>query len=382
MSIFRRINYTYGEYSHYRRNIVKGREMDLDQDPQTKAISIACVLIPRFNMMTFTSLLEPARIANYLSPTPLFTQEFYSFDGSEVAASNGLSVKCVPPPEKLGRNDIVFVLGSWGGEHYANTKLFSWLRLQARLGVRLCSVEIGSYIFARAGLLSGKSVTTHWSYLAGFQEQFPDALATEQLFTVDGQIMSCSGGTAGIDLMLHIIQDEYGERLTGEISDQIMHHPVRPPDAPQRMTLGRGIETLAPNVRAAINIIEAFISEPLTVPEIAEQIGISQRQLERQFNKAMGCSVVQFGLLLRLQHSRVLLISTDLGVREIATASGFNSLSHFAFAFKKCFGRRPSEYRMAWPENDTAPHWPGTLSKFLDTLEVNHRLKQAQRSGY
>ena len=354
------------------------RVMDIDSESTAPTIRLCFILIPRFNMFTLTGLLEPARIANYLSPSELYSHAYYSFDGPMVSASNGLSVSCEDPPEKLGLNDIVFVLGSWGGEHYTNHKLLSWLRYHSRLGIRLCAVEIGGYIFARAGLLSYKLATTHWSYLAGFQEQFPNLFATEQLFTETGRIMTCAGGTAGIDLMLHLIQKEHGERLVGEISDQIMHHPLRLANAPQRMTFGRGVETLAPGVRAAINLIESNISEPLSVPQIAEQIGISQRQLERHFNKALGCSVVQFGLLLRLQHSRVLLISTELGVREIATASGFNSLSHFAFAFSKCFGRRPSEYRMAWPEQDIAPHWPGTLSEFLDTLEVKQRLKRAQ----
>ncbi|MGI9371549.1 MAG: GlxA family transcriptional regulator [Hyphomicrobiales bacterium] len=331
---------------------------------------LACVLLPRFNMMAFTSLLEPARIANYLSPAGLYARALYSFDGPVVTASNNFDAHCQEPPQKLGRDDIVFLIGSWGAEHYDNLRLLSWLRLQSRLGVRLCAVEMAAYVFARAGLLSRKQATVQWSYLAGFQEQFPDVEAVEQLFTDNGQIMTCSGGTASIDLMLHIIQQQHGELLAGEISDQIMHHPVRPAHTPQRMTLGRGVEMLEPVVRAAIDIIEKNISEPLGVPDIAKRVEISQRQLERQFNKAVGCSVVQFGLLLRLQHARVLLISTKLSVREIATASGFNSLSHFAFAFRKCFGRRPSEYRQAWPEQETEPQWPGTLARFLDTLAV------------
>jgi AraC family carnitine catabolism transcriptional activator len=72
----------------------------------------------------------------------------------------------------------------------------------------------------------------------------------------------------------------------------------------------------------------------------------------------------------RLQHARVLLISTKLGVREIAAASGFNTLSHFAFAFRKCFGRKPSDYRQGWPKEDSAPSWPGTLAAFIDSLKA------------
>ncbi len=333
------------------------------------ATRIYYLLIPRFNMFSLSNVMEPTRIANYLSAEDIYSHSFISFDGEKIVASNGLSIVCETAPEKLNRNDLVFVVGSWGAEHYANKSLFSWLRLQARNGARLCAVEMGAYILARAGLLAKREATTHWAYLAGFQEQFPEVQASEQLYSEQGGILSCSGATAGLDLMLNLITKEHGQTLAGEISDQIMHHPVRAATDPQRKTLGRGTETLPPEVRKIVSVIEGNISEPLTVPEIAKGIGLSQRQLERQFKKSVGCSIVQFGLLLRLQHSRVLLISTDLGVREIATASGFNSLSHFAYAFKKCFGRRPSEYRQAWPEQDTAPHWPGTLGRFLDTLK-------------
>ena len=362
-------SYHSGDFS---RSVMR---MASEENRDTTMTHIHCVLIPRFNMLSLTGMLEPARIANYLSLSPLFGHALWSFDGAEVAASNGMTMPCAEPPEKLGRNDLVFLFGSWGGEYYQNPRLFSWLRLQARLGVRLCAVEIGSYPFARAGLLDGKAATTHWSYVSGFEEQFDEVTAREQLFTIDGRIMTCAGGTATIDLMLHLIGERHGERLAGEIADQMMHHPVRPGTTPQRVTLGRGFEMPSSSVREAVELIERNVSEPLTVPEIAAQVGISQRQLERQFSKGMGCSVVQFGLLMRLQRARVLLISTGLSVREISAACGFNSLSHFAFAFKKCFGRRPSDYRQAWPEQEAEPHWPGSLARYLDTLHVKRRIE-------
>ena len=335
---------------------------------------IACILLPRFNMMGVVSLLEPVRVANYLSDAPLYTHSFHAPSAGTVASSSGMEVTCTSLPDKLKRDDIVFVVGSWGAENYTDPAFLAWLRRQARLGIRLCAIEIASYVFARAGLLAGRQATTHWSYLAGFQEMFPDILAAEQLFTIDGNIMTCAGITAVSDLMLHLIQIDHGAPIVSEISDITMHHPVRPGHAPQRKTMGRGVDDLPNAVRAAIDLIEGNITEPLRVPEIARHAGISQRQLERQFNQAIGCSVVQFGMLLRLQHARVLLISTDLSVREISAASGFNSLSHFAYAFRKCFNRRPSEYRQGWPEKEDAPSWPGTLAKYLDTLQVNQRI--------
>lgn len=332
----------------------------LETQPPTLRMNF--VLLPRFNMMTFMGLLEPTRIANYLSPRTLFVHEIYSFDGSEIFASNGIPVKCSEPLKDLDRNDIIFVIGSWGGEHYENSRLISWLRRQARMGARLCAVELGAYIFARAGLLSGKDVTTHWSYLAGLKEKFPDVVPKEQLYTNNGKIMTCAGGVASIDLMLSLIDERLGPEIAAEVTDQMMFHSGRKMDAPQRVSLGGNINKHMPNVQSAINIIEARISEPLTVPELARKICISQRQLERQFKKDLGCSVVQFGLSLRLQHARDLLISTAMSIREISTASGFNSLSHFAFAFRSQFGRRASEYRVAWPETEKSPYWPGTIA--------------------
>ena len=114
-------------------------------------------------------------------------------------------------------------------------------------------------------------------------------------------------------------------------------------------------------------MIEANLAEPPTVPEIASELGISQRQLERLFRRHMGCSAVQFSRLMRLQYARVLLTSTRLSIREVSAASGFNSMSYFSQSFVKCFGKKPSEYRQAWPDSEPVPSWPGTVYSFIES---------------
>ena len=327
------------------------------------------VVVPRYNITTLITMIETMRIANYLAPEPLFSWDILSFDGAKVAASNGMTTMVATDPEALPPAEFVFVLGSWGTEHYDNRTLTAWIRKRARAGENICGVELGCYIVARAGLLDRKPATTHWSWLSGFRESFDRVDVQERLFTIEGKIMTCSGGLAGVDLMLRLIERTHGSSFSGEIADQMLHHPIRTAGGPQRSTMGRSTETMLPLVREAMTLIEENIEEPLSVPEIAVALDVSQRQLERQFKKHVGCTVVQFGLLRRLQNARLLLISTDLSVREIATASGFNTLSHFAFSFGKFFGRRPSEYREAWPENEPAPSWPGSLSDFLSSLK-------------
>ncbi len=328
------------------------------------------VIVPRFNLTTLITMIETMRIANYLSSQPAFSWEVVSFDGETIVASNGMKVSARAGREDLGAAEWIFVLGSWGSEHYNNRALIAWLRKRARQGEKICAVELGCYIVARAGLLAGKPATTHWSWMPGFQESFSDIEVAEQLFTIEDKVMTCAGGLAGVDLMLRLIETTHGSGFTGEIADQMMHHPIRSESTPQRRTMGQGTDTMAPMVRRAIALIERNIEDPLSVPEISRSLGVSQRQLVRQFKHHIGCTVVQFSLLLRLQNARVLLISTNLGVREIATASGFNTLSHFACSFGKVFGRRPSEYREAWPDDEAAPTWPGTLTEFLSALEL------------
>jgi transcriptional regulator GlxA family with amidase domain len=331
---------------------------------------VSFLIVPRFNMATLITMIEVMRVANYLSPQPLYAWDILSFDGADIAASNGLTLAALPPDARNRRGELVCVLASWGAEDYANRSLTAWLRRQSREGARICAVELGCYLVARAGLLAGHAATTHWSWAPGFQEQFPDQLLSEQLYTTGDQILTCAGGLAGVDLMLTLVEAAHGPVLAAEITDQMLQGAARPASAPQRRTLGQQKDTLPPVVRDAIMRIEASIAEPLGVPDLAEALGVSQRQLERQFKQAIGCTVVQFGLLLRLQHARVLLIATKLSVREIATASGFNTLSHFAFSFGRCFGRKPSEYRQGWPKGDAAPSWPGTLADFLATMQA------------
>ena len=328
---------------------------------------VAFVLVPRFNMMMLTATIEPMRVANYLAPETLFEWEYRAPEGGEIVASNGMSVSAAPIGAAAGWPfDIVAVCGSWGCEHYTHPALFRWLRRQARDGAVMMALESGAYLLARAGLLADRLATTHWSIMAGLAEQFPDTRLREQLFTVDGPVMTCAGGTAGLDLMLHLIAERYGHQLVSEIADQVLHHPVKAGELPQRRTMGAATDELHPNVKAAIALIEEHIDEPWPVPKIAARLRISQRQIERLFQRHLGCSVVQFSQLLRLQYARVLLTSTRMSIREVSVACGFNSLSYFSQAFARCFARKPSEYRQAWPETDPAPSWPGTLFSFVE----------------
>lgn len=324
------------------------------------------MLLPRFNMLTLTTLIEPMRIANYLAPEPLFGWDYRAPEPGMVTASNGLQVACAA----LDAGDsaaagIAIVCGSWGAENYENPNLFRWLRRQARNGRRIVGVELGVYALARAGLLEGRRVTTHWSMMAGFAEAFPNIDVCEQLYTVDDRIMTCAGGTSGLDLMLYLVAQQCGEQLATEAANQILHHPRRPPEGMQRVATGGKNANIHADVRSAMKLLESHISEPLSVPQVCKKLGVSQRKLERLFRRDTGCTIAQYSKLVRLQNARVLLSTTHMSIRQVSAACGFNSMSYFSMSFFATFGKKPSEYRQAWPENAPAPSWPGTVYSFI-----------------
>ncbi len=331
---------------------------------------LAFVLIPRFNMTALVTTLEPLRVANYLSDKALYEWRFLSVEGGMVTASNGMTLDSEPLARADERWDTIFVCGSWDSEHYENAALFAWLRRMDRSGITLGAMDIGAFILARAKLLSGFSATAQWSCLRAFSEQYPGTTALEQLFVIDRKRITSGGGTAGLDMMLHEIEQRHGRQLALEVSDQILHYPVRDADSPQRMALGSKQSELHPVVRGVIATMEDNLEEPIAVPTLAKTAGVSQRKLERLFRKYVGSSVISFYHVLRLQYARALLTNTSLSVREVSVAAGFSSMSYFTKSFSAHFGKRPREYREAWPGKEAGPRWPGTTALLVEAARL------------
>ena len=334
-----------------------------ERQPATFRIGFA--LIPRFNMMALTATIEPLRIANYISGQPLYEWEFLAPDGDQVTASNGMALPTLP----LGREArwaSVFVCGSWNSQQYHSREFFGWLRRMERMGVALGAMDIGVYILARAGLLNGYRATIHWYCQRAFAEEFPAVTVGEGLYVIDRGRTTIAGGIAGLDTMLDTVRRDHGDQLALEVADQVMHHPIREADAPQRHALGGHRQIAHPILRRAIVAMEGHLDEPLAIPELAALAGVSQRRLERLFRKHMGTSAIGYYRMLRLELARVLLTHTTMSIRDVSVACGFASLSHFAKSFAGQFGKRPSAYREAWPATETVPIWPGISTSLME----------------
>jgi transcriptional regulator GlxA family with amidase domain len=313
--------------------------------------TILFLLITDFSMIAFTSAIEPLRIANRLAGRRLYEWRLVSRDGAPVPASNAIAIQVDGPiaanePPGTGVLPAVVLCGGLGSEHYANKEVLAWLRRWARRGAGVGALCTGAHVLARAGLLDRHRCTIHWENLPGFVEAFPEIPVTSDLYEIDGNRFTCSGGTAALDLMLHRIALAHGDELATKVSEQCIVDRIRGPHDRQRMPLRVRLGVHHPKLIRAVEIMEGNIEEPLSQESLAVRIDLSRRQLERLFRRHLGRTPAQFYLETRLERARNLLYQTDMPIMSVACATGFVSASHFTTCYRQMFGKTPRAERV------------------------------------
>jgi transcriptional regulator GlxA family with amidase domain len=302
-------------------------------------------MIPRFSMIAFTSAVEPLRIANRLAGRSLYDWRLFSVDGQPVASSSGIEVHPCGDLDAAVKVDTLIVCSGVDVHKEDEKKLYSWLRRRDRSGADIGAICTGAYLLAKAGILEGYRCTIHWENLPSFCEDFPEIDVTAELFEIDRSRFTCSGGTAAIDLMLHLIARQYGHELAAQVADQFMHERIRDQHDHQRMSLPARLGVRHPKLLNVIALMETNLEEPLSRSELAENAGLSTRQLERLFRKYLNRSPARYYLELRLNKARLLLLQTNMSVIDVALACGFVSASHFSKCYRDFFGRTPRKER-------------------------------------
>ena len=302
-------------------------------------------LVPRFSMLAFTSAVDPLYTANRLSGGRLYDWRVVSRDGGPVVASNGLQVAADAAMADVGECEALYVCAGLDAHVQADRNTTAWLRRVARGGALVGGLCSGTHLLARAGLLDGHRCTIHWEDLRALSEEFPGLEVTANLFEIDRKRITCAGGTAALDLMLHLIGLVHGAELAGRVSEQFMHQRIRAADDHQRMAPHERLGVRKPKLLAAIGAMEANLEDPLSLGEIARAANLSVRQLERLFKQRLGSTPSRYYLDLRLHHARLLLMRGASSILAIALAAGFASASHFSRRYREHFGRSPREER-------------------------------------
>ncbi len=307
-------------------------------------IDVAFVLAPQFSMIALYSALEPLRVANrFLGQA--FTWRFVSVDGEAVHASNGIPVSVSGRLQDIGRPNLAVVCASYDHERAMTRAMLAGIRALARKGVWLGGLDAGAFLLAEAGVLDGVRATCHWETLPVMRESYPQVVVTDRLYEIDAARLTSSGGTVPLDMMLEWISSLHGPALGARVQDTLVHWR-QAPGMSAGMAEGRAARrTGDERLRAVIEAMEQHIEDNLRIGDLARIAGLSPRQMERAFGSAFGLTPVSFYLGMRLERAEHLLTYGHMSVREVALATGFQSLARFSRAYKARYGLPPSRHR-------------------------------------
>ena len=241
--------------------------------------------------------------------------------------------------------DYIVVVGGVTSAFPAHLpETFEFLRLAAERGVSVVGLCTGSYTLAEAGLLDGRRCAVHFRYRDEFRRRYPNARpATNEVYVMDGDVITCSGGTGAIDLAVALISRHGGKARAHKGLADLMVDQVRGEQLPPRMRYGYLLHCGDWRVERAVERMRSSLSSPTSIQSLAREIGISVSQLGRAFARHTTLSPAAVWREIRLQRARWLLLNTSLTQVEVARECGFADRSHLNRWFHRAFGETPGQ---------------------------------------
>ena len=299
------------------------------------------VVVPNFSLIALSTCVDPLRLANHVLGETTFRTVLLSVEGGLVTSSDGIQVMTEYALSSAPRLDIIFVIGPNPIPKRGLSALTLWLKKAAGAGVPMAGVDTGAYLMAQAGVLDGYRCTIHWEDHEAMVERFPNIIVTQHFFEVDRDRYTCSGGVAPLDLMTYLLTQPPGSRqLANEVANLLVAERRSLTDTQTVSIIHQSRVTESATVEA-LRLMEANISEPLTIVEVAQFAGLELRSLQRQFKRQLGKSPERVYLDIRLARARILVQRSEKSLQDIAVETGFASPSHLTARYTPRFGASP-----------------------------------------
>jgi transcriptional regulator GlxA family with amidase domain len=280
--------------------------------------------------------------------TPLYQVAIVGLSNKAVVAESGVVFQpryCLRSSPRL---DTLIVPGGRGlrTQPRVQAQIAQWVQEQAKRTRRIAAVCTGVYGIAPTGLLSGRKVTTHWRFARDFAARFPEVMVeANSLYVKDGIFYSSAGITAGIDLSLALIEEDFGPQVALEVARDLVVYLKRSGGQEQYSAPLRFQSEAQDRLANVAAWIANNLSADLTLQRLAERANVCQRHFTRLFRKSFGSSPADFVESLRLGEARRLLQEGGSRIEQVAGAVGFASPDAFRRAFERRLGLTPSQYR-------------------------------------
>lgn len=265
------------------------------------------------------------------------------------SSESGLRFKADTTVNSAGPFDTILVPGGKGlRQPETSQRAGTWLATRADCTRRIASISTGLYALAQSGLVDGRHVTTHWRFARDLAQRFPKLRISRSVaFLKDETFYSSAGGTAGIEMTLSLIQEDYGGEVTRAVARELVMR-LPPPGL-----VGDDFEPMVYQADPTDRVAElpawilGHLHERMTVDTLAERTCLCPRHFSRLFKQVYQCTPANFVEELRLGEARRRLLGLRTTVESIAESVGFKSSDAFRRAFERRVGVSPTAFRRA-----------------------------------
>jgi AraC family transcriptional activator FtrA len=293
-------------------------------------------------------------------PRPELGVRWYDFEvcASEKGAVRALGGISVSVPHSLRRLDLAdtIVIPGWRDAHEAPPdSLTLRLRKAYERGARLCSICSGVFVLAAAGILDGKRAATHWRYADLLAQKYPRIqVEPDALYVDEGQVLTSAGSAAGLDMLIHLVRNDFGAKVANQVARRLVIPPHRP--GGQSQFVARPVPKDERGRLAKLqHWLRAHLDEKHSIAGMAARASMSPRTLQREFQAATGESAFAWLVRERIEYARELLEQQTIPLRGIAEQVGIGSPESFRHHFRKQVGTSPSEYRARFALSEKPP---------------------------
>jgi transcriptional regulator GlxA family with amidase domain len=307
---------------------------------------IGVLIFPDFQILDAAGPISVFEIAGRYAKSPVPIRVMSAKPGP-VRSSSGVEMLAQKfgPPSAL---TTLIVAGGDGVEAAAREKCtMRFVQNVAGRGARVASVCSGTFVLAEAGLLDGRRATTHWVRTRQFLATFPKVkLEPDQIFVRDGRIWSSAGITAGIDLALAMVGEDFGEEVVQKTARQLVLYHRRSGGQSQFSSL---LELKVPTGRFGplLTWAREHLGARLTVDDLADRAGMSARHFARAFIAETGTTPSKAIERLRIEEARSRVQSSSEAIERVAETTGFGDPERMRRAFIRAFGQPPQSLRRA-----------------------------------
>ena len=242
---------------------------------------------------------------------------------------------------------VVFQAVDYEGKCLRDERFIAWIRRISKGARRMVTACSGTYVLAEAGLLDGRRAATHWMADKDFRRRYPDVLLdTQPIYVKDGNLYTSAGVTSILDLMLALVEEDFGSELALRCAQGMVMFLRRPANQSQFSVQLTGLKTDDERIRDVVSHIAKNPGSDLTVERLGELAGMSPRNFTRIFAREIGMTPGKFVEVSRLESARRYLEQSTMPVGEIAQVCGYSTTDGMRLAFDRNLGVTPREYRL------------------------------------